>query len=262
MKNLLPRLCVMLLFVLITSCEKENLSIENQVINQENEKIFIDGVEHNFLFKENTLGEISLDKEQDVVLSKFIEENENMSYYYDKQDVLHMFKNSDDMKEFMENDTKSNFIRSKNNYDLSSKVILTDEIAHSSLKIYDGTNYNTLLFTSNLNEVYPSQIPERTDIPDLRATVIGGLSWNTYNFNDKASSIILSMKVPIPMFNPLDISYAILYSDLNYSGYSLGISTTTYNEYDISDLHQIKMYREWFKTRYWGDRATSLKHYY
>ena len=145
MRNLLPRLCAMLLFVLIISCEKESIIEETQIVNQENEKIFIDGIEHDFVFKENVLGEISLDKEEDIILTKFIEENENMSYYYDSKDVLYLFKNSNEMKEFMENNMKSNFTKTSSKPELSLEIVPNDTWAESSLKIYDGKDYQTLL---------------------------------------------------------------------------------------------------------------------
>ena len=257
MRNLLPRLCAMLLFVLIISCEKESIIEETQIVNQENEKIFIDGIEHDFVFKENVLGEISLDKEEDIILTKFIEENENMSYYYDSKDVLYLFKNSNEMKEFMENNMKSNFTKTSSKPELSLEIVPNDTWAESSLKIYDGKDYQTLLFVSNLT--YPGYGSGSSNVPDLSSVYLNG---NFQDFNDKISSIKLSMIVPVPYYNDLDISYAILYREKNYGGYSLGISTTNGTEYGIADLHTKKMYTKWFNTRYWGDRASSLKHYY
>jgi len=258
MKNLLPRLCVMLLLVIVTSCEEENLHTENQIINQQNEKIFIDGVEYNFVFKENILGEISLAKNEGDILSSFIEENKKMSYYYDMKGALHLFKNSDEMKVFMENDSKSNFVPIKNKKNSLLKIVGNDEWAESSLKIYDGKNYQTLLFSSNLGNTNSGWGGTSTYIPNLGSVYLSGYQ----DFNDKASSIKLSMIVPYPHANNIDISYAILYRETNYGGYSLGISTSKYSEYGIADLHRKKMYRRWAKTRYWGNRASSLKHYY
>lgn len=250
----------MLLLALIISCEKEEtFNNKSLIVNSEVEQIVIDGVEYDFEFYKDNLGEVTLNKNENDILSDFIEKNKNMSYYYDTKNILHLFRNSDEMKKFMEDDATRNFIPSKNTINSSLKLVTVDEWAESSLKIYDGTNYQTLLFASNIGNTNSGWGGTSTNIPNLESVYLNG---NYQNFNDKTSSIKLSMKVPIPYTNNINISYAILYRDTNYGGYSLGINSTKYNEYGIADLHKTKMYREWFKTRYWGDRASSLKHYY
>lgn len=267
MKNLLLRLSVMLLLVSIISCEKEDLSIKNQIINQENEKIFIDGIEHNFIFKENTLGEISLDKEQDVVLSKFIEENESMSYYYDKKDVLHLFKDSDEMLKFMVNENES-LLSQRKQIKTESKSFDVLNFIPSTLELYDGTNYQNLILKTNVGVTSPpyngGNLVNSVNLPDLSNI---NTAFNIFTFGDvdeKASSIRIQCSHTGPTIPGQSTAYAILYRNSNYSNYSFGMNVTASfetSEIGISDLGKKKMYRKWFKTRYWGNRISSLKHW-
>lgn len=264
MKKLLLRICVMLLLVLTVSCEKESLSIENQIINKENEKIFIDGKEYNFVFKENKLGEIFLEKEEDDILSTFIEKNMSMSYYYDSKDDLHLFKNSDEMRKFMVNENKNvDLLPRKSQEQAESKVLGVGE--YSTLKLYDGINYQNLILKSQVGEEnYSSNLIYYVNLPNL--SNIQGYPFNVWKYgtvDDKASSLVLTCFDALTP-NGLSTAYAILYRNSNYSNYSFGISTSAFggnSEYGILDLHKKKMYRKWFKTRYWGNRISSLKHW-
>ena len=257
------------MFILV-SCEKEDLSVKNQIANEKTENIIIDGIGYDIIFEESLTGETSLKEEveQNSILIEFIEKNENMISYVDEEtETTHLFKGTKEMELFFENENKMlakklnlkkipSFATSQSSSSSSSSS--SNDVKTSTLSLYDHTEFNYMMWSGELSfDMNNNSI----NIPDFRNVLFGSVN-GYYNMNDKMRSIkLVSYKLPAPYL--VFRSTVRIYRDYNYTSNSFVMSVTTASSQVRSyyDLKKKLMYSSWFKKKYWDNRASSMKYW-
>ena len=78
-------LFVMAICLSLLSCNNdETTDLDNNIVETEQTEIFIDGKSYEMTFNRSSDDEITIDETNELIIDNFAKENENMSFYVDK----------------------------------------------------------------------------------------------------------------------------------------------------------------------------------
>jgi hypothetical protein len=267
MKHSIKLFAITLLLSLV-ACSESDQENSDQIAKKETDVISIDGTKHSFTFTEDKQGNITLDKgqeEKEKTITDYFKKNQKASSYYNETDkVLYLFKNSDDMINFMTKNSKQSSSTSK-----KSNASALPGMPSIELLLYADANFVNLLNPNDTNEdlfyyaINGTQTTRGFEVPNLSKFRQSKNYPNEYrNIEDKISSIKLKVGPnSVPPYVSLNFHQVsvVFYEHTNFGGYSFGMTLNTYNsETNHNNLATLRMYKSWINgSKYYDNRISS-----